>query len=89
MGLLMERLMSAIDFSRCSNGQLLRVVGFKSNIKCSYRRMLLAMGIVPKTKIKFLRRSPFGDPLVFAVRGSQLCLRQDELEALHLECISE
>ena len=81
--------MSKVDFATCKQGQLVRVLGFKGNIKCSYRRMLLAMGVVPQTKIKFLRRSPLGDPIVFAVRGSNLCLRQDEIKALDLEYVSE
>ena len=81
--------MSGVDFATCKPGQMLRVTGFSSGISCAYRRLLLAMGIVPHTIIKFLRRSPLGDPIVIAVRGSKLCLRKDEMKLLNLEYISE
>lgn len=81
--------MYKIDFAKCKPGQLLRVLGFAQGVNCSYRRMLLAMGIVPQTTVKFIRRAPFGDPVVLAVRGSQLCLRQDELQMLQLEQVSD
>ena len=76
-----------IDFSECTCGQLLRVVGFDPLMHSSYRRMLLSMGVTPQTCIRFLRRSPLGDPIIVAVRGSKLCLRQEELKLLNLEFV--
>lgn len=81
--------MTGLDFATCKPGQELRVLGFTKDISCSYKRMLLAMGIVPQTKVRFVRRAPFGDPIVLAVRGSSLCLRQEEVKVLRLESISE
>lgn len=38
-------------------------------------RRLMDLGLLPKTRIRVLRRSPLGDPTVYALRGYQLCLR--------------
>ena len=39
---------------------------------------LLDLGFVPGTRVRALRRSPLGDPVLFEVRGAQLCLRRSE-----------
>ena len=39
-------------------------------------RRLMDLGLLPETPIQALRRSPLGDPTVYALRGYQLCLRE-------------
>ena len=80
--------MAAIDFSRCVHGQLMQVIGFAASMDAAYRHRLLTMGLTPHSQMRFVRRAPLGDPIVLLVRGSQLCLRQDELQQLQLELIS-
>ena len=41
-------------------------------------RRLLDLGFVPGTRVKVLRRAPLGDPVVYELRGTQLCLRRSE-----------
>ena len=41
-------------------------------------RRLLDLGFVPRTRVKVLRRAPLGDPVVYELRGTQLCLRRSE-----------
>jgi Fe2+ transport system protein FeoA len=41
---------------------------------------LLDLGLVPGTPIKALRRAPLGDPIVYELRGYQLCLRRVDAE---------
>jgi ferrous iron transport protein A len=43
-------------------------------------RRLLDLGLVPGTPIKVLRRAPLGDPIVYELRGYQLCLRRVDAE---------
>ena len=38
-------------------------------------RRLLDLGFLPDTPVALLRRAPLGDPSVYEIRGSQLCLR--------------
>ena len=39
---------------------------------------LLDLGFVPETRVRVLRRAPLGDPVVYHVRGTRLCLRRSE-----------
>ena len=39
-------------------------------------RRLMDLGLLPKTPIRVLRRSPLGDPTVYEFRGYRLCLRE-------------
>ena len=44
----------------------------------SFRRRLMELGLVPKTRITFLGVAPLGDPLHLLVRGCQLSIRRNE-----------
>ena len=41
-------------------------------------RRLLDLGFLPRTPVRVLRRAPLGDPVVFELRGTKLCLRRRE-----------
>ena len=41
-------------------------------------RRLEDLGFVPGTRVRALRRAPLGDPTLYEVRGTQLCLRRSE-----------
>ena len=41
-------------------------------------RRLLDLGMLPNTPVKVLRRAPLGDPVVYDLRGYQLCLRRQD-----------
>ena len=43
-------------------------------------RRLLDLGFVPRTPIAVVRRAPLGDPVVYELRGTRLCLRRQEAE---------
>ncbi|HWR41697.1 FeoA family protein [Sporomusa sp.] len=42
------------------------------------RRRILDLGMVPGTPIRCVRKSPAGDPIAYAVRGSTIALRTDD-----------
>ena len=46
---------------------------------------LREMGLLPGTKITFLRAAPLGDPLEIKVRGYNLTLRKSEAEHVMVE----
>ena len=46
---------------------------------------LREMGLLPGTKVKFIRTAPLGDPLEFQVRGYNLSLRRAEADAITVE----
>jgi len=45
-------------------------------------RRLLDLGFIPGTPLRVLRRAPLGDPIVYELRGTRICLRQ--IEATHI-----
>lgn len=48
---------------------------------------LRELGLVPGTKIRLVRRAPFGDPIEVSVRGSRLAMRRSE--AKHIRIVPE
>lgn len=40
------------------------------------------LGFIPGTRVTARRRAPLGDPRVYELRGSQLCLRASEARAV-------
>ncbi len=40
------------------------------------------LGFLPGTEIQTIRRAPFGDPTIYALRGNQMCLRRAETERI-------
>ena len=66
-GLTLDRLLSGEE------GVVVAVEG-----EPSLRRRLLEAGFVPDSPVHFLMATPFGDPLVFSLRGTQIALRQSD-----------
>jgi ferrous iron transport protein A len=46
---------------------------------------LREMGLLPGTRLTFVRRAPLGDPLEIEVRGYRLSLRRAEAESILVE----
>jgi ferrous iron transport protein A len=45
---------------------------------------LLDLGFVPDTEVRVLKRAPLGDPMVYDLRGYQLCLRKTEADRVRV-----
>ena len=50
-------------------------------------RRLLDLGFLPETPVTLRRRAPLGDPSVYEIRGSQLCLRRSEASQIRVRRI--
>lgn len=48
------------------------------------RRRLLEAGFTPGCPVRFVMATPFGDPLVFAVRGASIALRKSEARCVRV-----
>jgi ferrous iron transport protein A len=46
---------------------------------------LLEMGFVPGTPVQLVKAAPFGDPLLFRVRGYHISLRRAEAARIRVE----
>jgi ferrous iron transport protein A len=58
------------------------VVGLVTSAALAQR--LEDLGFVPGSAIRCRRRAPLGDPRVYELRGSQLCLRNREARAVRI-----
>jgi ferrous iron transport protein A len=48
------------------------------------RSRLADLGFLPDTPVTFLRRAPLGDPGLYELRGTQICLRRSEARAIRV-----
>lgn len=49
------------------------------------RRRLLDLGLIPGTVIQNIRRSPLGDPTLYAIRGAMIALRKEEAGLVNVD----
>jgi ferrous iron transport protein A len=45
---------------------------------------LLDLGFVPGTEVRVLTRAPLGDPMLYSLRGTHLCLRRTEADRVRV-----
>lgn len=50
---------------------------------------LRELGFLPGTEVRAIRRAPLGDPIAFALRGSQICLRRAQAEHIRVSQIAD
>lgn len=48
------------------------------------RRHLLDLGFVPGSRVTAIRRSPFGDPTVYEIRGTMIALRKEQASQIRI-----
>ncbi len=49
------------------------------------RGRLLDLGFVPGTEVRLRSRAPLGDPAVYELRGSRMCLRRGEAQQIWVQ----
>ena len=54
------------------------------NCSDSIKRRIMDLGIIEKTKIKPVFKSPLGEPIAYEVRGSLIALRKEETERIEV-----
>ncbi len=45
---------------------------------------LADLGFLPGTQVTLIRRAPLGDPAVYELRGTQLCIRRSEARSIRV-----
>lgn len=56
-------------------------VGGEGELRCR----LLDMGLIPRTKVKVIKRAPMGDPIEIFIRGYELTLRIEDAKKIDVE----
>ena len=64
-------------------GAMAKVIAFTGDLERTKR--LREMGLLPGTKVRFVRWAPLGDPLEIELRGYRLSLRRHEAELIQIE----
>jgi ferrous iron transport protein A len=54
------------------------------DVSTSQGRRLCDLGFMPETEVRVVRRAPLGDPIIFYLRGGQICLRRAEAERIRV-----
>ncbi len=49
------------------------------------RRRMLDLGLVEKSKVQSVRKSPLGDPIAYNIRGAIIALRSEEASKVMVE----
>ncbi|MGL4451904.1 MAG: FeoA family protein [Sarcina sp.] len=72
--------MNVLDLKTGQTGMVSHIDG---NDKLAKR--LLALGCVNGTSIRFKRKAPLGDPIIFTVRGFDIALRKNDAKNICLK----
>ncbi|MBK9735913.1 MAG: ferrous iron transport protein A [Saprospiraceae bacterium] len=56
--------------------------------ECSFTCKFMNLGILPKTRVTLVRKSPFGGAYYIKLGNYQLAVRTEEAETIYLEDIS-
>lgn len=70
------------DIARASGAALVEVEGVDA--APALRRRLLECGFTTGSPVRFLMATPFGDPLVFSLRGASIALRKSEARCVRV-----
>lgn len=76
-----------MQVSELKVGHTARIVALAKG-ETSYRKRLIAMGLLPGTAFTVTRAAPLGDPIEIQVRGFTLSLRKAEANILQIEACS-
>ncbi len=64
-----------LPLNKAYPGKCYKVVDIRLNN--NHRRRILDLGLIPKTTLKVLQKSPLGDPVAYLIRGSVIALREE------------
>ncbi len=74
-----EEGVSLVSLKRGEGGTISRVTA-----EPAMKLHLMELGFVPGSAITFLMPTPFGDPNIYALRGTSIALRKSEAECIRV-----
>lgn len=73
------------DLARCRSGDTMVIDGIdEASATPGQRRRLLETGFTAGCPVRFVVATPFGDPLVFSLRGTSIALRRNEASCVRV-----
>lgn len=65
-------------------GKAGKIEGINGDVTDPVGRRLADLGFLAHTNVEVLRRSPWGDPTVYRIRGYDICLRSDQAKRIDI-----
>jgi ferrous iron transport protein A len=69
---------SAVVLAQLAPGQQATIVSLASQANPAVIRRLQQLGFRPATRVDVIRRAPLGDPTIYRVQDTELCVRRRE-----------
>ena len=69
---------SAIVLAQLAPGQQATIVGLMPHANPAVASRLRQLGFRPTTRVDVIRRAPLGDPTIYRILDTELCLRSRE-----------
>ena len=74
----------AVVLAQLRPGQQATVVGLARQANPVLTRRLRQLGFRPTTRVEVIRRAPLGDPTIYRVRDTELCIRASEARLIEV-----
>jgi ferrous iron transport protein A len=74
-----------LTLSSLRRGEKARVIGVATHLGPALCRRLGDLGFVTDSAVECIRRAPFGNPVVYGVGNSEMCLRDDLASCVLIE----
>ena len=78
---------SAVMLAELGPGQQATIVGLAPQADPAVASRLRQLGFRPSSRVDVIRRAPMGDPTIYRVQDTELCLRRREAQLI--EVVSE
>ncbi|HEU0189819.1 MAG TPA: FeoA family protein [Mycobacterium sp.] len=69
---------SAVTLADLAPGRQATIVGLAASANPAVARRLRELGFRPETRVDVIRRAPLGDPTIYRVQDTELCIRRRE-----------
>lgn len=69
---------SAVALAQLAPGQQATIVGLTAQANPAVAGRLRQLGFRPNSRVDVIRRAPLGDPTIYRVQDTELCIRRRE-----------
>jgi ferrous iron transport protein A len=74
----------ATVLAQLAPGQEATIVGLIPRVDFSVANRLRHLGFRPTSRVEVIRRAPLGDPTIYRVADTELCIRRREARLIHV-----
>ena len=75
---------SVIALAQLEPGRRATIVGMLPGASCVVASRLVELGFRPTAQVDVIRRAPLGDPTIYRVQDTELCLRRREARLIEV-----